>query len=179
MASPRYNTVRGLQAAGYQGVECRVYACVKKRHSNGSDGRAHATQSQGVKLSTRSAAWLLLRPPERLDAKEQRLRECVPEASDEIARARRLIERSEIRVRNRPLEKMDSWLVDPKVSGVPELVGFATSLNQDHSAVKAALTLPWSNGLVNGTVNRLKLLKRSMYGRAGLSLLKKRFLIAW
>jgi transposase len=51
--------------------------------------------------------------------------------------------------------------------------GFARSLRQDRDAVHAALTLPWSSGPVEGQINRLKAIKRSMYGRAGFDLLRQ------
>jgi transposase len=54
---------------------------------------------------------------------------------------------------------------------------FATSLDQDGSAVRAALTLPRSSGQAEGQINRLKLLKRAMYGRASLDLLRRRFIL--
>lgn len=68
------------------------------------------------------------------------------------------------------------WVAKAKGSGVPELARFASSLESDAAAVSAALTEPWSNGQVEGQVNRLKTIKRSMYGRAGLDLLRARVL---
>ena len=55
---------------------------------------------------------------------------------------------------------------------------FAKRLSADYEAVRAAVTLSWSNGPVEGQINRLKMLKRTMYGRAGLTLLSRRFLLA-
>jgi Transposase len=68
------------------------------------------------------------------------------------------------------------WLEAAEQSGVPEVRAFVTKLRQDLPAVEAAVTLPWSQGQVEGHVNRLKLLKRSMYGRAKFDLLKQRAL---
>ena len=62
--------------------------------------------------------------------------------------------------------------------GVRVVGSFAASLDQDVAAVRAAPTLPWSSGQAEGQINRLKLLKRSMYGRAKLDLLRRRFLLA-
>ena len=59
-----------------------------------------------------------------------------------------------------------------------ELCGFAAGLMQDEAAVRAALSLEWSDGQVEGRVNRPKLLRRQMYGRAGFDLLRRRFLQA-
>jgi transposase len=58
------------------------------------------------------------------------------------------------------------------------LRGFAIGLRRDWAAVSAALELPWSNGQTEGQVNKLKLLKRQMYGRASFELLRRRCLLA-
>jgi transposase len=55
---------------------------------------------------------------------------------------------------------------------------FAKGLRDDYDAVKAGVTLPWSNGPVEGHMNRLKTLKRQMFGRASLELLQRRFVLA-
>jgi transposase len=63
-------------------------------------------------------------------------------------------------------------------SDVAPLQRFAIGLRADSEAVKASVTLPWSNGPVEGHINRLKMLKRSLCGRAKLDLLSRRFLLA-
>jgi transposase len=68
------------------------------------------------------------------------------------------------------------WIVKAFNSGVKELKSFANGLQKDFLAVKAATVSEWSNGQTEGQVNRLKLLKRQMYGRAKLDLLKARVL---
>jgi len=72
----------------------------------------------------------------------------------------------------------DAWLVEARRCGVRVVESFAASLDQDGAAVRAALTLPWSSGQAEGQINRLKLLKRAMCGRAKLDLLRRRFLLA-
>ena len=62
-------------------------------------------------------------------------------------------------------------------SGDPELRSFVTGLRRDQDAVTAGLTLPWSSGAVEGHVNRIKMLKRQMYGRANPDLLRRRVLL--
>ena len=66
------------------------------------------------------------------------------------------------------------WLAAVERSGCGELWSFASGLRQDEAAVSAALTEAWSNGPVEGQVNRLKTIKRQMYGRAGFDLLRAR-----
>jgi transposase len=70
----------------------------------------------------------------------------------------------------------DHWLARLRACSVPELRRFATGLLVDHDAVRAAVVMPWSSGQVEGQINRLKLLKRQMYGRARLDLLRIRVL---
>jgi hypothetical protein len=69
---------------------------------------------------------------------------------------------------------LSDWLTKAARSGVRELQNFAQGLREDEAAVTAALTESWSNGPVEGQVNRLKFIKRSMYGRAGWRLLRAR-----
>jgi len=77
-------------------------------------------------------------------------------------------------IRKELSQPLPNWLAKAEQSGVSELKSFAKSLREDDSAVTAALTESWSNGPVEGQVNRLKLIKRSMYGRAGWRLLRAR-----
>jgi transposase len=74
-------------------------------------------------------------------------------------------------VRKTVIKPLAEWMAAAVASGVPELVGFAHGLHSDAAAVQAALTSRWSNGAVEGQVNRLKAIKRAMYGRAGIKLL--------
>ncbi len=71
-----------------------------------------------------------------------------------------------------------SWLARATTSGIAELDRFARGLTDDRTAVEASLTSEWSNGQTEGQVNKLKLLKRSMYGRANFDLLRRRVLHA-
>jgi transposase len=79
-------------------------------------------------------------------------------------------------IREQSGHQLDAWLSSAEASHLPEFHSFAKGIQQDKAAVLAGLTLPWSNGPLEGHVNRLKLLKRSMYGRAKLPLLRARVL---
>jgi transposase len=85
-----------------------------------------------------------------------------------------------VRVFAQLLRGGDSARLTPWLEAVAktDLGGFATGLRQDEAAVRAAIAEPWSSGPVEGQVNRLKLIKRSMYGRAGFDLLRQRVLHA-
>jgi transposase len=79
-------------------------------------------------------------------------------------------------VRTRQPDHLDSWLARATTRTLGAVQRFAQGLCDDYAAVKAGVTLPWSNGPVEGHINRLKMLKRQMFGRANLDLLSQRFL---
>jgi transposase len=73
-------------------------------------------------------------------------------------------------------QEFDGWLQKCKSFHIPELHNFATGMRKDFAAIRAAISSSWSNRQTEGQVNRLKLLKRQMYGRAKFDLLSFRFL---
>ncbi|WP_414719840.1 hypothetical protein [Umezawaea sp.] len=73
-------------------------------------------------------------------------------------------------------ERLPQW-IDIQAVNLPRLHNFAAGLLRDLPAVTAALTLQWNSGAVEGHVNRIKMLKRQMFGRAGFHLLRKRTLL--
>jgi transposase len=132
----------------------------------------------GRPLTPRTAAWLALRRPERRDpdgaGRLARLRERDPELAEAVG----LAEEFAGLLRAREPERLDPWLARARDGPLPAFRGFAASLATDEAAVRAAATLPWSTGPVEGQINRLKTIKRQMYGRAKLDLLGRRFLLA-
>ena len=81
-------------------------------------------------------------------------------------------------VRERRGDALEAWMTEAAASGIEVLTRFAQGLREDLAAIQAGLSLPWSNGPVEGHVNRLKLLKRQSYGRAGFALLRHRVLLS-
>jgi transposase len=81
-------------------------------------------------------------------------------------------------VRERRGAALEAWITETTASGIEALARFAQGLYDDLAAVKAGLTLEWSNGPVEGQINRLKLLKRQGYGRADVALLRQRVMQA-
>jgi transposase len=79
-------------------------------------------------------------------------------------------------LRQREAAKLEDWVERAHASGIGELRGFGAGLRRDWEAVIAGLTLEWSTGPVEGQINRLKGLKRAMFDRAGLPLLRARVL---
>jgi transposase len=72
---------------------------------------------------------------------------------------------------------LTAWLTAAETSGLPPLHAYAAGLRRDRSAVTTALTWTWTNGATEGTVNKIKMLKRQMYGRASFALLRQRVLL--
>ena len=97
---------------------------------------------------------------------------------NQLAQARELTHGFLDLIRRQSTENLETWLKKVRASGIRQFRSFASSLEQDKAAVLAGLTLPYSSGPVEGQINRLKLIKREAYGRAGLSYLQQRFLPA-
>jgi transposase len=129
-------------------------------------------------LSPRQARWLLLRPADELRAGEQDYRSYLLTGNAEIQDAQALAQDFGRLIRARDREALAPWLVRAESGDLPEMRGFAIRLRRDLAAVEAALTFEWSNGPVEGEINKLKALKRQMYGRAGFDLLHKRLVQA-
>jgi len=129
-------------------------------------------------LTPRRATWLVLRrAAKRTEAEAQQLLQLHAQGA-EIAEAIDLAQDFATLVRQRQPAQLDPWLRRATASAVDAVRRFATGLYEDYEAVKAGVTLPWSSGPVEGHINRLKMLKRQMFGRARLDLLRRRFLLA-
>jgi transposase len=121
----------------------------------------------------------LLEEPYELKPEERALVQALGDRCSELTTSAALARAFAGMVRHRRAEEWEDWTANARRPGVArELCGFAAGLMQDEAAVRAALSPGWSNGQVEGQVNRLKLLKRPMYGRAGLDLLRRRFVQA-
>ena len=127
--------------------------------------------------SAREAAWMLLRPYELTD-EEKPVVELLRQLSSEVRRAQELALSFVEVVKERRVADLRGWLIEAGRSEVAEFVTFANGLTSDLLAVRAALEHEWSNGQVEGQVHRLKLIKRAMYGRGKLDLLRARVLHA-
>ena len=130
------------------------------------------------RCSARQAAFLLLRQPEELEAADGRVIERLCQLSAEVETAQRLTHEFMGMVRQRLGERLEEWLTRMDESGIAELQSFAAGIKRDKAAVFAGLTLPYSSGQVEGQVNRLKFVKRSMFGRSNFDLLRHRVLAA-
>jgi transposase len=87
-----------------------------------------------------------------------------------------LVQQLAAMIRQKESSQLDDWLQTCSRSGISCLKAFAKGILQDYDAVRAALETEWSSGQAEGQINRLKLIKRQMYGRAGFDLLRLRVL---
>ena len=127
--------------------------------------------------SAKTAAWWLLRSPTDRETDQQRFVENFCGACPAVEQATAIAKEFACLVRERKPSGLQDWLKRAEASeSVAEMRRFAKGLHQDLAAVEAALTLLWSNGQTEGQVNRLKLIKRQMFGRAKFDLLRDRVL---
>jgi transposase len=123
----------------------------------------------------RAARWLLME--ETKLSEEERSFVCeLQRSSDEIKRLSELARAFQRMVKEKDEKPFGEWLEEVSLCGIKELAGFAQGLKQDFNAVVEALRSKWSNGQTEGQINRLKYLKRQMYGRAKFDLLRARVL---
>jgi transposase len=130
------------------------------------------------RLSSRSASFLLILPPEKLTAKQRQQLEHLCQASSDLRTVYLLSQEFVSMLKERQAEALDSWLTRAKTCHVSELTSFVNGIRRDYAAVHAACSFQWNNGITEGHVNRLKFLKRQMFGRAHLDLLRVKVLHA-
>ena len=175
---------REIKARGYpgsHGLLARVIAEwrteLPARPMQGTPRKPRLVAPKGQRrLSSRQASWLLLSAPEKRTRVQQQLLEHMCQQSPELHTAYLLTQEFVTLLKERQPEMLDGWLTRAKESGVSELGSFVKGIQRDYAAVRAACSLPWSNGVVEGHVNRLKFIKRSMFGRAKLDLLRVKVL---
>lgn len=124
----------------------------------------------------RSCLWMLLKGEQKLGGEEKLLRETILNASPAIEQGLELIESFRKAMSSRSEKKLEDWMEEAAKSLLPEFKNFVVGLRKDETAVRAAASSEWSNGQAEGQVNRLKMLKRQMYGRANFDLLRARVL---
>ena len=173
---------RELRARGY-GHSARTVSRFLTRLRRASEaGWAPETQTspstrpQGPSARAVSFTWVCPEAKRAQDA--QMYMDQLTQADPGIAQAYTLSQAFLTLVRERRGDALEAWMAKAAASGIEALARFAQGLQEDLAAVKAGLTLPWSNGPVEGHVNRLKLLKRQGYGRADVGLLRQRVLQA-
>ena len=122
------------------------------------------------------ASWILTDPGHLDDDKKARLAQARERCPHLDALAGHVTEFAKI-LTGLHGDRLDQWITAVEADDQPGLHSFANGIKRDHDAVLNGLTLPWSSGVVEGNVNRLKMIKRQMYGRAAFPLLRKRVLL--
>jgi transposase len=167
---------REIVSQGYTGSRMTVERFLLGLRDLEKQGQLPAVFSAPVELTPRRAVGLLLKRAEGRTQEETQALLRVDQIHSDIARTRLLMQQFQQMLRERRGAELDVWLEMAMHSGIPEWRAFVRKLRQDQAAVQAGLTLKWNNGSVEGHINRLKFVKRSMYGRANFDLLRFRVL---
>ncbi len=172
---------REIRAQGFAHGASNVMRFVAQLRRDEAAGQPAGTTARAKAASTptaRHVAMLFLRRPEDLEADEQAYLTRLRDADATVAAAYDLTQFFATMVRERGGDQLDTWLDEAAACAAPALSRFAKGLRADYDAVRAGLTEEWSNGQTEGQVNKLKLIKRQMYGRAKFDLLRQRVLQA-
>jgi transposase len=163
---------REIQHQGFTGTRSLV---AKWIHAHSQSTPVAPAPAAPQLPAARQLAWLLCQDAEKRSADDQALVAQLQQHT-ELTHVQQLVQQGMAMIRQRQAADLDAWLQTCQASPSVELQNFVDVLQRDYAAVKAALTLPWSNGPVEGHINRLKLIKRSGYGRMQLALLRQRVL---
>ena len=174
---------REIKEMGYEGSYDAVadhLRCLRKGIS--PPARAPVADEggpEGARHESQETARLLMleaKDPETVRSGQREWLEELRRRCPELAAVQELAGRFARIMREGEEDKLGSWLEEAESGSLSEIRAFARGVRQDEAAIRAAVTLPWSSGQVEGQVNRLKLIKRSMYGRASFRLLRQRVL---
>lgn len=172
---------RQLAGRGYRGSYVSVRRYVTKRLGAAGRTRARVNAAKPPTPPPPSAKRLSFEWVRRIEDREpeqQARLDAIRRNSAEVASGLDLADEFARLIRERSGGDLTGWLEKTESSACPELRQFAVGIRGDEPAVKGAVSERWSNGPVEGHVNRLKAIKRQMFGRAGFVLLRARVLRA-
>jgi transposase len=161
---------RELKEQGYKGVASCIYRAIAYLPARvvtptveptTIDQKA-ATRAQRP-LSARSAVWLLIKPKEELSHKSQQVLSILLHEHEQAKQAYPLAQQFIQMIKDRKADQLDDWIREATQTDIAQLKRFTAGLQRDYQAVKAGLLMEWSNGQVEGQINRLKLIKRQAY----------------
>jgi transposase len=163
---------REIQKLGYPGGELAVQRYLRRFR----DGRGHAPLPGPKPPTVREVtAWIMTRPDRLPTDDTDRLRQ-IRERDDDLDRLTAYVRGFARMMTELRGERLDQWITTVEQDTLAPLASFARFLRRDLDAVRAGLTLEHSSGKVEGTVNKIKMLKRQMFGRANFDLLRARVL---
>jgi transposase len=163
-----------IRAQGYSGTDRLVTMWIAETLRAERPQRAATKKTRP--WSPQRGARLMTRNPTDLSERDRDALERMFRAETNARAVYDLVQRFMAMVRDRQCDELMSWINDVREGGITTFRRFGSGIQSDLDAVRNALLLPWSNGQTEGQVNRLKLIKRQMYGRAGFELLRKRVL---
>ena len=168
---------RDIQEQGFQGKQSIVKAYMTHLRTSTKEGKAPQTRKQrSGALSPRELRWLLTCKREKLEPEDQTNVDQLLQTSIEVRTVHTLAQQFLEMVRELKGKRLRAWPEEAHESGIAEMKSFAAGIERDYDAVKAGLTLRWSQGPVEGAVNKIKMHKRLMYGRASFPLLRQKML---
>ena len=165
---------RELRERGFRGSSTRVRQWIAQYHRSNSRRRQLLTAAP-LLPSPRQVTWILLAGPRPVDEQTKEWIEHFRQQVPDIDRTAQLATEFTAILREKRGDGLPDWIERAAQS---PLASFVAGLRRDFLAVQAAFASPWSQGQVEGQVNRLKMLKRQMYGRASFPLLRSRVLAA-
>jgi transposase len=177
---PAHRLFEEIQEKGFQGSITIVKDFVTRQRP-GLPGMKHPPKSiktNGVPpiLSPGELRWLLAKREGDLTSEEKQSLVKLLESSQEVCHLYRFLQSFLQMVRELKPDLLNGWMKEVRESKIKELVSFVNGIERDYDAVRAGLTYSWSQGPVEGAVNKIKTHKRLMYGRASFSLLRTKML---
>ena len=170
---------REVKEMGYTGIDRQLYRFLRPlRVQLPLVQSVEAPQHPVQDVVAKEAVWLFVRDPSSLDEKELGALTAICQVSDTASSIYQQVQEFRRILHTRSGTLLDTWLEKVRASQIRELQSFVAGIERDKAAVEAGLTLAQNNGLVEGKVNKLKLIKHMGYGRAGFPLLRQRVLHA-
>jgi transposase len=167
---------REIKVQGYRGGSATVRRLLRSwKHQLPVGYQRLETLPDFDPPAPRQAVWWMMKPEELEPDQKEYVGE-LQSLSPEISSGLKLVKEFQALLASKQANKFDDWRLSVEKSGLKELQSFSKGLMKDEAAVRAAMTYDWSNGQVEGSVNRLKMIKRMMFGRASFALLRARVL---
>jgi transposase len=166
------NLFREIQQLGYPGGELAVQRYLRRFR----DGRGHARIPPSKPVPIRKVTAWIMTHPDHLTAADRAVLTQITDGAEALDRLAGHVRDFAVMITTREGIGIDAWITQVETDTLPALTAFAQHLRHDLTAVRNGLTLTHSSGAVEGTINRLKMLKRQMFGRASLHLLRQRMI---